>query len=273
MSKAIEQSVKRKLSNIARNEGVAFNILLETLFLERFLVRLSTSKYKDNFIFKGGMCLHQYLNIGRETRDLDFLLHKLASSTDNVKNVFEEVASIKHDDGFEFDEVTLSTLAIEHKKYPGYRISLNGNLGQIKQKITVDVGVGDVVRPRLLEVELMKDKGALFEEGITLSAYPPEYIFSEKLEAIIYLDEVNSRMKDFHDCLQIIKDESIEKNEFKDAILETFANRGTTFTYIPNHEEKLGAKWGAFVRKNKGEVTQLNQVIVEINEFLKRIGL
>lgn len=72
------------------------------------------------------MCLNQYLNIGRETRDLDFLLHKL------------------------------------------------GNLGQIKQKITVDVGVGDVVRPRLLEVELMKDQGALFEEGITLSAYPPE---------------------------------------------------------------------------------------------------
>ncbi len=45
----------------------------------------------------------------------------------------------------------------------------------------------------------MNDKGALFEEGITLSAYPPEYIFSEKLEAIIYLDEANSRMKDFHD--------------------------------------------------------------------------
>jgi hypothetical protein len=141
-------------------------------------LRLSTSKYKDTFIFKGGMCLNQYLNIGRETRDLDFLLHKLASSADNVQNVFEDVASIKHDDGFEFDEVTLSTLAIEHKKYPGYRISINGNLGQIKQKINVNVGVGDVVRPRLLEIELMKDKGALFEEGITLSAYPPGYIFS-----------------------------------------------------------------------------------------------
>lgn len=273
MSKAIEQSIKEKLRNIAKKEGVAFNILLETLFLERFLVRLATSKYRDNFIFKGGMCLSQYLDIGRETRDLDFLLSKLESSSENVQSIFEEVANIKNDDSFEFGEVTLSQLAIDHKKYPGYRISLIGKLGQIKQKITVDIGVGDVVRPSLLKIELMKDKGALFEEGITLSAYPPEYIFSEKLEAIIYLDEANSRMKDFHDCLQMIKDDGIEKNEFKDAILETFKNRGTEFTYIPNHEEKLGPRWGAFVRKNKGEVAQLNQVIVEINEFLKRIGL
>lgn len=167
----------------------------------------------------------------------------------------------------------LSTLAIENKKYPGYRISLNGKLGQINQKITGDVGVGDVVRPRVLEVELMKDKGALFEEGITLSAYPPEYIFSEMLEAIIYLDEANSRMKDFHDCLQIIKDEAIEKDAFKDAILETFANRDTEFTYIPNHEEKLGTRWNAFVKKNKSEAILLSQVIEEINDFLKGLGL
>ena len=33
----------------------------------------------------------------------------------------------------------LSTLAIEHKKYPGYRITLSGKLGQINQKITMDV--------------------------------------------------------------------------------------------------------------------------------------
>jgi predicted nucleotidyltransferase component of viral defense system len=75
MSKAIEQSVKEKLKNISKKEGVAFQILLETLFLERFMVRLATSNYNKNFIFKGGMCLDQYLEMGRETRDLDFLMH------------------------------------------------------------------------------------------------------------------------------------------------------------------------------------------------------
>lgn len=273
MSKAKEQSIKEKLKNITRKEKVPFNILLETLFLERFLVRLATSKYKDHFIFKGGMCLSQYLDIGRETRDLDFLLYKLESSAEKIKIIFDEVAKIKNGDEFEFFELNLSNLAIEHKKYPGYRISLNGRLGQIKHKITIDIGIGDVVRPNLLIVKFLNDKGAIFEQGIILNAYPPEYIFSEKLEAIIYLDEANSRMKDYHDCYLLIKDEKIAKDKFKAAILDTFKNRNTTFSYIPNHEDKLGVRWRAFVRKNQGELMPLYQVISEINEFLINIGL
>jgi predicted nucleotidyltransferase component of viral defense system len=68
MSKASEQSIKERLKNISKREGIAFNILLESLFLERFLVRIAVSKYKDHFIFKGGMCLDQYLDLGREDR-------------------------------------------------------------------------------------------------------------------------------------------------------------------------------------------------------------
>lgn len=273
MSKASEQSIKERLKNISKREGVAFNILLESLFLERFLVRIAISKYKDNFIFKGGMCLDQYLDLGRETRDLDFLLHKIDSNVQKVTSIFEEVVSVKHEDGIVFSELYMSTLSIEHKKYPGYRLGITGSLGQIRQKITVDIGVGDVVRPRILDVELMRDKIPLFEERVLLNAYPPEYIFAEKLEAIIHLDDLNGRMKDYHDCIQIIRDASIPKDEFKSAILETFKNRGTTFNYIPNHEEKLGQRWSSFLRRNKAEASDLNQIILEINDFLKSIGL
>ena len=80
MSKAKEQSIKEKLKNKSRKEAIAFNTLLETFFLERFMARISKSKFKENLIFKGGMCLAQYLSLGRETRDLDFLLHKIDSS-------------------------------------------------------------------------------------------------------------------------------------------------------------------------------------------------
>lgn len=52
--------------------------------------------------------------------------------------------------------------------------------------------------------QMLRDKGPLFEEVIELNAYPPEYIFAEKLEAIIYLDDINGRMKDFHDCIRMI---------------------------------------------------------------------
>lgn len=30
--------------------------------------------YKKHLIFKGGMCLAQFISLGRETKDIDFLL-------------------------------------------------------------------------------------------------------------------------------------------------------------------------------------------------------
>ena len=90
---------------------------------------------------------------------------------------------------------------------------------------------------------------------------------------IIHLDDLNGRMKDYHDCIQIIRDASISKDGFKSAILETFTNRGTTFNYIPDHQEKLGQRWSSFLKRNKSEASELNKIILEINTFLKLIGL
>ena len=96
-------------------------------------------------------------------------------------------------------------IGVPQKKYLGYRISLKGQLGQIKNKILVDIGLGDIVRPKILEIELMNYKKPLFEKTTRLNSYPAEYIFLEKIEAILYLGENNSRMKDFYDCHCLIK--------------------------------------------------------------------
>lgn len=52
MSNATEQRIKQKLKDIAKTRYVPFNRLLETLFLERILVRIGKSKYRENLIFK-----------------------------------------------------------------------------------------------------------------------------------------------------------------------------------------------------------------------------
>lgn len=150
MSKAIEQSVKEKLKNISKKEGIAFNNLLGDFFLERFLVRVAISTYKENLIFKGGMCLDQYFDIERETRDLDFLLFKIEANENKVRSIFKEISGVESTDGIAFDVIDLGLLSIENKKYPGYRLTIRGQLGQIKQNVSVDIGVGDVVRPKLI---------------------------------------------------------------------------------------------------------------------------
>lgn len=273
MSKAIEQSVKEKLKNISKKEGIAFNNLLGDFFLERFLARVAKSTHKENLIFKGGMCLDQYFDIERETRDLDFLLHKIEINESKVKSIFNEISSVKSNDGIEFEVVELSLLSIDSKKYPGYRLTIRGQLGQIKQNVSVDIGVGDVVRPKLIDVELFQDKGPLFESSVEVSAYPPESIFAEKLEAIIHLAESNSRMKDYFDCFQIIQNFGKDSDGFKEAIDNTFNNRGTKISFIPDYSEVLSVRWGGFARQNKLNQLELSTVIAEINKFLKKIEI
>lgn len=272
MSKATEQRVKQKLKTISKDSKVPFNSLLDTLFLERFLVRISKSQYADKLIFKGGMCLAQIIKLGRETKDIDFLLTTVKANLQSTKKIMKEIAAIKINDNFVFTHVSVEELSIEHKKYPGYRVSIQGSLGQIKNKITIDIGIGDVVRPKALDVELINSNGPLFEETISLIAYPPEYIFSEKLEAILYLGDINSRMKDFYDCYRMIEVGVLDKKQLKQAIEETLKNRQTTLNQIPTPSKAMNTKWQAFIKKNKIDSLDLSTVVLQINNFLKIPG-
>ena len=104
---------------IEKESGIKFNRLIETLFLERILVRVSKSKNKEKLIFKGGMCLNQFLDLGRGTKDIDFLLRELTSNEKNLKVIFDEIMRLDVKDGFQFDPVEVSQLSLENKKYPG----------------------------------------------------------------------------------------------------------------------------------------------------------
>ena len=167
------------------------------LFLERFLVRIGQSVYVDKLVFKGGMCLAQFLDLGRKTKDIDFLFTQTKSNIETIKKMMEKIASIDVGDNVIFSKVEVSVLPFEHKKHFSYRASIQGQLGQIKNKVSIDVGSGDIYEFKSLEFKLMKTKEPLFEKSIKLKSYTPEYIFSEKLEAILQLGEANSRMKEF----------------------------------------------------------------------------
>jgi predicted nucleotidyltransferase component of viral defense system len=184
MNKSIEQSVKQKLKDLSKETKVPFNSLLDSLFLERFLVRISASSHADQLIFKGGMCLAQIIDLGRETKDIDFLLTQMKGSLSSIQTIMDSIVNIDANDGFTFSEVAVSELSLVHKKYPGYRIAIQGHLGQIRNKVTIDIGVGDVVKPINLTVGILGKQSPIFELNVDLRAYPAEYIFSEKLEAI-----------------------------------------------------------------------------------------
>jgi hypothetical protein len=68
MTKAKEQSIKDKVRKISQARKQPFNEIWQAVILERWLVRLVRSPYRNNFIFKGAMCLRHYIAINKYSR-------------------------------------------------------------------------------------------------------------------------------------------------------------------------------------------------------------
>ena len=79
MTSDAEKSFKAKLRFLAKEKNRNSADLWQSLTLERFLVRLAKSGYSKHFILKGGILLSKYIEIGRETVDLDFLAQKISN--------------------------------------------------------------------------------------------------------------------------------------------------------------------------------------------------
>ncbi|NGX40292.1 MAG: hypothetical protein KR126chlam4_00109 [Candidatus Anoxychlamydiales bacterium] len=281
MNENLEKSIKAKLRQIAKIENKNPSILLQNFFLERFLVRLSYSSYCDNFVLKGGLLLSKYIDIGRQTQDLDFFAKNLKNKTKVIENIFQEIAYIKTEDGIIFKDIRASELFHPHMNYLGAQVSMFGYFGKIRAKLSIDLGFGDVVKEIKKEIVLMKSsKGPLFENSITLNCYPREFIFAEKLETIIFRGAANSRMKDFYDVyLMMLEDKGIEKKVLESAILEVFNHRKTPLNIPISFSDAdffhLEIYWKAFFQGlNLKAISyaipkQITEIVFEINKWLK----
>ncbi len=224
-----EQALKDRLQIIAKEKEIPFNACWKQLLLERFLARLARSSHVNKFIFKGGFLLSYMMKIGRETVDLDFLLTRMNAEVKGLQEVFEEIVSTSSDDGFTFSFEGIELLSQPHMEYPGYRTTFKASFAKMKDKIHVDIGIGDIVEPQNREIKLFEYRGKpFFEESISLLVYPIETIFAEKLETVLSKGSRNSRMKDFHDLLLLLRDKSLQTaKKLHENVQKTFKNRGT----------------------------------------------
>lgn len=275
-----EPAIKARLKSISIEKGVSFNEIWKQFLLERFLARLSHSKHHRSFIFKGGLLLAQYLPIGRETTDADFLTKGINNDAPSIENKIREILDVTIDDGFEFSWSRIEELTQPHMAYPGFRVVLNVTLEKMRDKIQLDIGAGDLVNAVSHYFHALHYRGKPIIEGeISLLVYPIETIFSEKLETIVSKGAVNSRMKDYHDALLIVRSPHLLDNQKTgEAIRATFKNRSTILsvpiTFDNAGMETLQKLWGSHLR-SLGEFTaklelpeRIDTVLQEINEWL-----
>ena len=253
------KSVKERLLNISRDEQYSSQLLLSRYFQERLLYRLSVSEYKDSFILKGGALLYAHDGFhARPTLDIDFMASRISNDAENIKGAFQKICQIEcEEDGVMFDSNTIETgeIAIT-KEYHGLRISLMAHLDTAQQRISMDVGFGDVITPYPQQLAFP----ALIDTvpGRTILAYSLETVVAEKFQAMVSLSLGNSRMKDFFDVYQIMTRQDIDAEILGDAINATFANRDTK--YVENHplfteefytDNNRNMYWEGFLRRIK----------------------
>lgn len=224
-------ALKDRLKVIAKEKGVTFNEVWKQLLLERFLSRLSNSAQQEKFIFKGGLLLAQYLVIGRETTDADFLITKLKAEAPAIEKAIQEILTLDTTDGFSFSWSGIDELKQPHMDYPGFRVVLDVAFEKMKDKIQLDIGVGDLVTAVEDDFKPFAYKGKpIFAGEISLLVYPVETIFAEKLETMISKGAANSRMKDYHDIFLMIQEKGLlDVKKLKAAITTTFKHRGTIY--------------------------------------------
>lgn len=226
-----EQALKERLKTIAKLENKTFQEIWKQLLLERILVRLSESTFKQQFIFKGGLLLSHYIPIERETKDIDFLNRTTLSNQGQIKKAFQTIFEIKSSDGFVFNLESMSVLSQPHMPQPGFRIKVTAQFGSMEDSVFIDLGTGDDVSPIKESIELIRYNGApLFEELISLHVYPLEAIFADKLDSIFSRGETNSRMKDFHDLLLMCRTQNqLNPSQVKLYIDKVFKNKTKPF--------------------------------------------
>jgi len=278
MTQNISASVHSRLLNQARAGGRPFNDYLQYYAIERFLYRLSQSRYCDDFILKGALAFLVWGGpIHRSTRDID-LLGFMSNEVENLVDITQEICSLSvEDDGMSFPPENVQGILIkEDADYEGVRLTFFGYLGKARIKMQIDVGFSDHVFPKPVRTEYPT---LLSYPAPELKNYPRESVIAEKFQAMIYLGEINSRMKDFYDIWFLASHFDFDGSLLQEAVTQTFRQRktdipsGSIHAFSENFVEKKSLQWIAFLERNGIENApyEFSVIMQEIKAFLTPI--
>jgi len=198
VKKNIVASVLAKLRNHSKLTGSPFQQVLQLYAMERFLYRVSKSSHADSVVLKGALLLKTIgIPRARPTMDIDMLRRGKADQECLLALAKDCVALDVEMDGLTFlTDSVLAEVITKDSEYKGTRILMDARMDNVRLKIQIDFGVGDVMvpGPRLIEYPSLLDGDA-----IRLLAYPIQSAIAEKLQAMVALGSANSRMKDFYD--------------------------------------------------------------------------
>jgi len=219
--------LKAIVKNIAKEKKISAQLVLQNYMLERFLERVSLSRYRDNYIIKGGFLIASMVGLdSRATMDMDATIKGYPVDAHTIRTMIEAIIAVPVDDDISFRLNSISEIR-EGDEYTGYRVALSADYEKMAVPLKLDITTGDKITPREIEYNYKM----MFEErSISVLAYNLSTILAEKLETIISRGDQNTRPRDYYDIyiLTRLKAENIDIDNLGNALEATALKRGSS---------------------------------------------
>lgn len=219
--------LKAVIKNISKDKHISAQLVMQNFMLERLLERISVSKYRQNFILKGGFLIAAMVGLDtRATMDMDATIKGWPVNEESIKNMFLDICKIDLQDDVTFEFKKIGEIR-EGDDYTGYHVSLSANYPPMAVPLKLDITTGDKITPREIEYRF---KLLLEDREIPVLAYNLETVMAEKLETVVSRGDQNTRPRDYYDIYILAKMQykNIETEYLRAALDATSKKRGSS---------------------------------------------
>ena len=219
--------LKAIIKNIAKNKNISAALVLQNYMLERFLERVSLSRYHDNYIIKGGFLIASMVGLdSRATMDMDATIKGYPVNEEAIRKMVADIIAVPVEDAIHFCLKSVREIR-EGDEYTGYRVALTADYEKMAVPLKLDITTGDKITPREIEYSY---KLMMEDRSIRVLAYNLSTILAEKLETVVSRGDQNTRPRDYYDIyiLSKLQAENIDIDSLKAALSATTAKRGSS---------------------------------------------
>ena len=219
--------LKAIIKNIAKNKNISAALVIQNYMLERFLERVSLSRYHDNYIIKGGFLIASMVGLdSRATMDMDATIKGYPVNEEAIRKMVEDIIAVPVEDAIHFCLKSVREIR-EGDEYTGYRVALTADYEKMAVPLKLDITTGDKITPREIEYSY---KLMMEDRSIRVLAYNLSTILAEKLETVVSRGDQNTRPRDYYDIyiLSKLQAENIDVDSLKVALSATTAKRGSS---------------------------------------------
>ena len=218
------EQLKGTIRSMAAKKNLRAQEVFQMFLFERILERMANSRFKDNFILKGGLLISSMIGItGRTTMDMDTTVRGIQMEEDEIVSAVKEIVAIDVEDGIVFEYKGIEPIR-EEDAYNNFRVHLQAKYGKIDSPMKIDVTTGDAITPAAIQY----DFPMLFvEKSIPVMAYTLETVLAEKYETIIRRNIGSTRARDYYDLHTLYRSRksSVRPEILKAAVLHTAMKR------------------------------------------------